>query len=144
MTPAEHNPVFDQLVRASDDIEGFIAYGLYKQAKREWLVNHKTREGRAPTPAELRSFFRQWTPTTLKAFRENAESALFGYAQSVVQNETPFIQRDALVQGRPLWKDVLIGVVSALSYSVILVIAAFLLGVFGNDFLDALAAIKPR
>lgn len=144
MVATEHNPVFDQLVLASDDIEGFIAYGLYKQAKREWLVDHRAREGRAPTPAELRNFSRQWTPTTLKAFHENAESALFSYAQSVVQNETPFIQRDALVQGRPLWKDVMIGVVSALTYSVILVIAAFLLSVFGNDFLDALAVIRPR
>jgi hypothetical protein len=144
MTTADHNPVFHHLVRASDDIGGFIAYGLYKQAKREWLLGHKAREARAPSPAELRSFSRQWTPTTLKAFRDNAESALFGYAQSVVQDETPSIQRDALIQGHPLWKDVMIGVVSALTYSVILVIAAFLLSVFGNDFLDAIAVIKPR
>ena len=144
MTLAEHNPVFDQLVRAPDDMGGFIAYGLYKQAKREWLISHKAREGRAPTLTELRSFSRQWTPTTLKAFRDNADSALFSYAQSVVQDETPFIQRDALVQGRPLWKDVLIGVVAALSYSVILVIAAFLLSVFGSDFLDVIKAIKPH
>ena len=61
-----------------------------------------------------------------------------------MQDETPFIQRDALVQGRPLWKDVLIGVVAALSYSVILVIAAFLLSVFGSDFLDVIKAIKPH
>jgi hypothetical protein len=144
MTMTEHNPVFDQLVRASDDMGGFIAYGLYKQAKREWLAGHQTRVGRTPTQAELRSFSRQWTPTTLKVFRDKANSALFDYAQSVVQDETPLIERDALIRGRPLWKDVMIGVVSALTYSVILVIAAFLLSVFGNDFLDAIAVTGPR
>lgn len=80
MAAANHNPVFDQLVRASDDIEGFIAYGHYKQAKREWLQDHETRDGRAPTAAELRGFSRQWTPTTLKTFRGAAESALSSYA----------------------------------------------------------------
>ncbi|KRA61567.1 hypothetical protein ASD79_05470 [Caulobacter sp. Root655] len=144
MTAADHNLVFDQLVCASDDIEGFIAYGLYKQAKREWLLGHKTREGRAPTTTELRSFSRQWTPTTLKAFRATADSALSAYAQSILEDQTPSIQRDALARGRPLWKDVMIGVVSALTYSVILVIAAFLLKIFGNDFLDALAAFARR
>lgn len=38
----------------------------------------------------------------------------------------------------------MIGVVSALTYSVALVIAAFLLKIFGNDFLDALAAFARR
>ncbi|WP_297513632.1 hypothetical protein [uncultured Caulobacter sp.] len=144
MAASDHSPVFDQLVRASDDIEGFIAYGLYKQAKREWLRGHEAREGRSPTVAEMRGFSRQWTPTTLKAFRETADSALSGYAQSVLEDETPAIERDALARGRPLWKDVMIGVVSALTYSLILVIAAFLLKIFGNDFLDAMAAFARR
>ena len=78
------------------------------------------------------------------AFRATADSALSAYAESILEGHTPSIQRDALARGRPLWKDVLIGMVSALSYSVILVIAAFLLSVFGNDFLDALAVIRPR
>jgi hypothetical protein len=144
MAGASYNQVFDQLVETSDDIEGFIAYGLYKQAKREWIVDFRNREERSPSPAELRAFSRQWTPTALQAFRETAESALSAYAQSVLLDQTPSIQRDALAQGRPLWKDILIGVVSALAYSVILVIAAFLLSVFGNDFLDAIGALKPR
>ncbi|PIB90441.1 hypothetical protein [Caulobacter sp. FWC2] len=144
MATTDYNPVFDQLVRASDDIEGFIAYGLYKQAKREWLLDHRAREGRAPTMAELRGFSRQWTPTTLQAFRETADGALSAYAQITLEDQTPSIQRDALLQGRPLWKDILIGVISALSYSVILVIAAFLLKIFGNDFVDAVTALKGR
>lgn len=142
-TPA-YNPVFDSLVAAPDDIEGFIAYGLYKQAKREWLLEHQARVGKPPTAVELRAFSRQWSPTALQAFRETAESALSAYAQSVLEEQTPSIQRDALLQGRPLWKDVLIGVISALTYSLVLVIAAFLIKIFGNDFLDALNGLRSR
>ncbi|MFZ0269521.1 hypothetical protein [Caulobacter sp.] len=141
MATIGYNPVFDQLVRTSDDIEGFIAYGLYKQAKREWLLDYRTREGKSPTAAELRTYSQHWAPTALQALRETAESALSIYAQTVLQDQTPSIQRDALTQGRPLWKDILIGVVSALTYSVLLVIAAFLLKIFGNDFLDALGVL---
>lgn len=139
-----YNEVFERLVVAPDDIEGFIAYGLYKQAKREWLVDFIAEHDRRPRPAELEAFSRHWTPTTLQSLRETAESALSAYAQSAVQDETPTIQRDALTKGRPLWKDVLIGVVAALTYSVILVVAALLIRIFGNDFWDAFTALNPR
>jgi len=139
-----YNEVFERLVVTPDDIEGFIAYGLYKQAKREWLVDFVSDHDRRPTARELEAFSRHWTPTTLQSLRETAESALSAYAQSVVQDETPTIQRDALRLGRPLWKDILIGVVSALSYSVILVLAAILIRVFGNDFWDAFTAFNSR
>lgn len=142
MVPTPYNLVFDNLVTAPDDIEGFIAYGLYKQAKREWLLEHQARTGRAPTASELLAFSRQWSPTALQAFRETAESALSAYAQSVLEDQTPSIQRDALLQGRPLWKDVMIGVISALSYSIVLVVAAFLIKIFGNDFMDAINGLK--
>ena len=144
MASSDYNPVFDKLVQTPDDIEGFIAYGLYKQAKREWILEYRAREGKAPTVAELRSFSRQWSPTALQAFRETAESALSAYAQSVLEEQTPSIQRDALLQGRPLWKDLAIGVVSAFSYSLLLVIVAFLFKAFGNDFLDAVSATRGR
>lgn len=133
----KYNETFEKLVATADDIEGFIAYGLYKQAKREWILKFKIEHGSAPKPADERAFASSWTDTSLQALRETAESALSAYAQSVVHDETPSIERNALMVGRPLWKDVVIGVASAFAYSVILVIAAFFLSVFGNDFIDA-------
>lgn len=44
-----YNQVFERLVTDTDDIEGFIAYGLYKQAKREWLSAFTIRMGDART-----------------------------------------------------------------------------------------------
>ena len=136
----DYNEIFEQLVDEADDIEGFIAYGLYKQAKREWLIVFQAKHARAPSKADLRAFVANWTPTLLQSLRETAESALSNYAQIVVEEERPTIERNILKQGRPLWKDVLIGVVSAVSYSVILVLAAYILHVFGNDFTDALTS----
>lgn len=137
----KYNEAFERLVQTSDDIEGFIAYGLYKQAKREWILKFKDENGSAPKPADERAFAASWTETSLQSLREAAESALSAYAQSVVRDETPSIERDALMLGRPLWRDVVIGVVSAFSYSIIIIIAAFILNTFGNDFLDAAKAL---
>ncbi len=36
----------------------------------------------------------------------------------------------------------MIGVISALSYSIVLVVAAFLIKIFGNDFMDAINGLK--
>ena len=137
VTPRAYNAVFERLVNDGDDIEGFIAYGLYKQAKREWLVDHHAVHGKRPSTAELAAYNAFWTDTSLQSLRENAESALSAYAESVVEVATPGIQAEALRSGRPIWKDLLIGATSALTYSLLLIIAAYLLKVFGNDFVDA-------
>lgn len=56
-----YNEVFERLVTDPDDIEGFIAYGLYKQAKREWLIDFHSRLGRAPNANELKAYNQTWT-----------------------------------------------------------------------------------
>lgn len=139
-----YNEVFERLVDAKDDIEGFIAYGLYKQAKREWITSFIETHNRRPSARELEAFSSHWTPTTLQSLRETAESALSAYAQSVVQDETPTIERDALRLGRPLWKDLVIGVVSAFVYSLLLLLAAGIFHFFGSDVANALAAFAPK
>lgn len=132
-----YNAVFERLVNDGDDIEGFIAYGLYKQAKREWLVEYNAVHSKRPSVAELAAYNAYWTDTSLQSLRENAESALSAYAETVIDVATPSIQAEALRSGRPIWKDLLIGAISALTYSLLLIIAAYLIRVFGNDFIDA-------
>lgn len=133
----DYNAVFERLVRGADDIEGFIAYGLYKQAKREWLIAFREKHGASPKPADMKAFQAAWTNTTLQSLRENAESALSAYAESVIEAVSPAIERDALKAGRPIWKDLLIGAASALTYSLLLLVAASLIRVFGSDLASA-------
>ncbi len=134
---SEYNEVFERLVTDTDDIEGFIAYGLYKQAKREWLIDFHHQYDRAPKAAEFKAYNAYWTDTSLQSLRENAESALSAYADTIVDVATPGIESQALKTGRPIWKDLLIGASSALTYSLLLIVASYLIQVFGNDFADA-------
>jgi hypothetical protein len=77
----------------------------------------------------------------LEALRENAERALSAYADTIVEVATPSIESEALKVGRPVWKDLVIGAMSAVTYSVLLLVAAYLIKVFGNDFADALQGV---
>ncbi len=138
---SSYNEVFERLVTDTDDIEGFIAYGLYKQAKREWLIDFHEKNQRAPKAAEFAAYNAYWTETSLQALRENAESALSAYADTIVELATPSIESEALKIGRPVWKDLLIGAMSAVTYSALLLVAAYLIQVFGNDFIDAFRGV---
>lgn len=140
----KYNTAFERLVTTDDDIEGFIGYGLYKIAKREWLIEFQAKHGRPPSHNEFQAYADVWTPTALQSLRENAESALSAYARAVVAAETPTIAAEALRVGRPIWKDLLIGASAALAYSILLLVAAAILNAFGNDFLDALEYMRER
>jgi len=140
-SPHRYNEVFEQLVSDAEDIEGFIAYGLYKQAKREWLLAFEVQHGRGPSPAERNAYNSYWTDTALKSLRENAESALSAYADAIIEEAAPGIEAEALKVGRPVWKDLLIGAMSAVTYSILLLVAAYLIKVFGNDFVDAFKGV---
>lgn len=63
------------------------------------------------------------------------------YADTIVEVATPSIESEALKVGRPVWKDLVIGAMSAVTYSVLLLVAAYLIKVFGNDFADALQGV---
>lgn len=138
-----YNEVFERLVTDTDDIEGFIAYGLYKQAKREWLIAFHSENQRSPSLKELNAYNKTWTDTSLQALRENAESALSAYADTIIDVATPEIEAEALKVGRPIWKDLLIGASSALTYSLLLIVASYLIQVFGNDIADAYRSLSP-
>lgn len=136
-----YNKVFERLVSDADDIEGFIAYGLYKQSKREWLVGFHAENSRAPTAKEMAAYNAAWTETALQSVRENAESALSAYGDTLIEIASPGIEANALKEGRPIWKDLLIGASSALTYSLLLIVASYLIQVFGNDIADAYQSV---
>jgi hypothetical protein len=138
LTQAEpdYNTVFERLVKADDDIEGFIAYGLYKLAKREWNLSLRAKTGAAPSSQQLADYHQVWTNTALQALRDNAENALYAYAQDVMAVERPDIEAEALKAGRPIWKDVLIAVASAFTYSLLLLLAALIIRYIGVDLVE--------
>ncbi len=52
----EYNKMYDSLVSSDDDIEGLLAYGLYKRHKRAFIINHTKEHGTRPDDKEMENF----------------------------------------------------------------------------------------
>jgi hypothetical protein len=73
----DHNPLFGMLVESETDVTGLLAYGLYKQNKRDWLIAFQAREGRDPAKAELDAFILgERIPRRTATYRRLAEDML--------------------------------------------------------------------
>ncbi len=71
------NPIFGLLVRDDADMAGLLAYALYKQNKRNWLIAFQEVLGRAPTPDETSAFILgERLPGRVEAYRRLADEML--------------------------------------------------------------------
>src|SRR3954453_19022347 len=81
------DPMFPQLVKEADTPEqkliGFIAYGLYEEARREGASDFRDREGRYPVENELRAYERSWTSSRREGIRNAAVQIVVAYADTV-------------------------------------------------------------
>ena len=116
------DPMFPQLVKEADTPEqkliGFIAYGLYEEARREWASDFRDREGRYPAEHELRAYERSWTASRLDGIRNAAVQLVAAYADTVANQLEAEILRRAL-KGR-FWRSVGRWLFSALIYTLAL------------------------
>jgi hypothetical protein len=71
------NPMFAKLVERDDDTVGLLAYALYKQSKRDWLIAFHETHARAPTDAESRAFITgEQLPRRMQTYRQLAQQQL--------------------------------------------------------------------
>ena len=113
--------IFPRLVKEESPeakLLGFIAYGLYLEAKREWVSDFQAREQRYPGDEELSTYERSWTPSRLEALENAAAQLVTAYTDSVVTQAEKHILRSALKGG--FWRAVGRWVVGALLYTVLL------------------------
>jgi hypothetical protein len=149
MTEAERKPyntVYEKLVQRDDDLIGLIAYALYKQHKRDWLIAYRQREDREPSVAELSAYLTsQELDRTVLMYRERAEAVLNQFAEQIIDRATPDIQRSAISSeiSRSLtwWRQLPAGIFAAIVYSVLLILIALVLRYAGIDFLGILSAV---
>lgn len=87
--------IFERL-NASKDINGAVAYALYKEAKREWLLEHHNRHGRLPSKEEMNAYTMAQTDTTLNSHRVNASEILNSYAATITNRVRPQVLAEAL------------------------------------------------
>ncbi|MGL4727845.1 MAG: hypothetical protein ACRCWO_03725 [Bosea sp. (in: a-proteobacteria)] len=73
----DRNPIFSQLVKSDEDVIGLVAYALYKQSKRDWMIAFGNAHKRAPNEAELRAFIvGERTDRRIVTYRRLAEDVL--------------------------------------------------------------------
>src|SRR3954451_8116391 len=129
------DPMFPQLVKEADTPEqkliGFIAYGLYEEARREWASDFRDREGRYPAENELRAYERSWTASRLDGIRNAAGQLISAYADTVAnQLETEILRR--ALNGR-FWRGVGQWLFSALVFTLAVLGTVVVLGRVGID-----------
>ena len=142
-TGEDRNPVFEMLVSADSDIVGLVAYSIYKQNKRDWLIAFSHVKGREPTEDERSSFIiGESTPRRLATFRHLAEATLEGRGPDVpfepglklgpdgAPRSYPIAQRP---QVSPSARDVSVkgGLNSFLALGVVSLVAIYLAARFG-------------
>lgn len=52
----EYNKMYDSLVSTNNDIEGLLAYGLYKRHKRAFIIKYTKTHGTRPNDKEMENF----------------------------------------------------------------------------------------
>jgi hypothetical protein len=71
------SPIFAELVQAEDDTVGLLAYALYKQNKRDWLVSFSKEHDREATEGEVEAYhLGERTPRRVLTYRRLAVDVL--------------------------------------------------------------------
>lgn len=147
-TPAKpsYNLLYEKFIDPSAPIAqrlpGIIAYGLYKEAKREWACEIFKDRARTPTQQELDDYIRTWTTSRISGAKEQAEGALGEFAAAVVEANAPAIREEAL-RGT-FWRSVWQSIFANVAYTLILIFIAIVLKFAGIDFLSALTSVSGR
>jgi hypothetical protein len=127
--------VFPRLVNEAEGTEqkliGFVAYGLYHDAKREWISDFRSREGRYPQDEELQGYERSWTASRLEGLKNAAVQSIAAYTDSVLSQAETQILRNALKGGG--WRAVWCGLVGLLLYTLMVIGLIVILARSGID-----------
>jgi hypothetical protein len=97
------DPVFPRFFRNGEEpqhkLVGLIAYGLYEEARREWVDDFKGREKRFPNLEELRAYESSWTASRLDGLKNAAVQILASYADTLAREVENQALRGALRGG---------------------------------------------
>ncbi|MCF1502528.1 hypothetical protein L0F51_01945 [Afifella sp. H1R] len=141
----KHNPIFERFVdkNAPDrELEGMIAYCLYKRAKREWATEHFQRAGHKPSEEELEAYIRTWTPSRIAGALKEAEAVINAFAGSVIESNESRIREDAL-RGT-FWRSVGTSMFAALLYTLILIAVVVVAQVAGVDVVSIVSGLAGQ
>jgi len=91
-----YNPAYERLVQSDDDLVGLVAYGLYKQSKRDWIKRFFDRNGASPSNEQLMDYVDRYSDVDLMRFRDQAEDMMLRFAEVMVEDRAPAIREEGL------------------------------------------------
>jgi hypothetical protein len=119
-TEAEHNTIFDNLVKVEGEVSGLVAYSIYKQNKRAWLQDFLKATGRPPSEAESRAYIiGESTERRLATYRHLAAATLAGQGPEAPTSAGRTVRQ---APGRSasflvIWAIVLVAAIALLAYA---------------------------
>lgn len=128
-SPTEQADIFRRLQELCDDfVVVHIAYGCYKETKRDWIEDETRRLGHAPAPAEISAFVRSQKDPILKAYIAIAEDVVDGYNSATVAAATDHIVSQALKGSfwRSVWESFVASVLFTLLLAALVFVAAMM------------------
>lgn len=130
-----YNTMYERLVDGSSNtVQGYIAYGLYKNAKREWIRQFEAEKGRAPRPAEVQGYVDAYTAQMRDVFEAQAAGVLAQFAEGAVSDAKPGIVEHALkgAAWRSIWQSISANAI----YTLLLIVIVVILNRAGIDLIS--------
>ncbi|WP_445222169.1 hypothetical protein ACKWRH_21145 [Bradyrhizobium sp. Pa8] len=136
--------MFSRVKESGDLITAYIAYGIYKERKREFLIERKSTTGAAVPQSDIDVFQSTWNDGQIDLAWDKADQMLATFAVSYADEEKKEAVRAALkdaVRGK-FWKDVTVNAVANLFFAVGTVALYLLLKFMGFDLVEKLAKLS--
>ena len=98
MSDQHYNFIYSKLVSSEDDVEGMLAYSIYKCHKIEFITNYKEQHGgTAPTDKDMESFFiSSTTDSQLEKYKERAGTLLSNTVMNMAGDQIDQYEDDML------------------------------------------------
>ena len=138
-----HNALYERFVDQGDSaVQGYIAYGLYKNAKREGLISFKATYARDPTAEEMASCVSAYTDQMIETYETQAAGVLTAFAEGAVADARAGIVEEAL-RGST-WGSIGQSIAANALYTVILIALVIVLALTGVDVLGLYEKITGK
>lgn len=102
-SPPQYNKVYESLVKNQDDIVGFIAYGLYKKSKQDYIKAFRNKHSRDALDDEIATYVSCSELPRLKAYEKEAQRILKELLGLAVSDKQEKLEDDFK---KKLWKYV--------------------------------------
>lgn len=79
-----------------DDLEGIVAFGIYKSEEIEWTNDFQEKHGREPSEEEINGFLETHTSSRLERLRASGRDALASFAFSLMQENIVEQKKEAI------------------------------------------------